>query len=130
MGETASIGIVDFSITGLVRPATEQVLAASSANPVPGEGMEYVLVDLVEVCIPPIHQECFIRVKDMRLIGANGVEYRPQNVLNHPFMMPNRHIQGGTTAYGYVAFIVAHSEEALIFSYQPDAEGRVYLATE
>ena len=93
-GATASVGIVDFTIADLVRPATERVLAASSANPKPSKGMEYVLVDLIEVCAAETYQECFIKVHNMRLIGSTGIERRPQNLNDVPLMFPNRHING------------------------------------
>jgi hypothetical protein len=130
LGAKASVGVFDLLITGLIRPATEKVLAASSANPSPEEGMEYVLVDLVEVCKPPVHQECFIRVSDMRLIGSSGIERRPKHIIGEPFLLPNRHIFGGDTAYGYVAFVVDQDETDLVFFFESDSKETVYLATE
>lgn len=130
LGETGTVGLVDFIITEMVRPATDKILTASSANPEPEEGMEYVLVDLVEVCALPVYNECYIRISDMRLIGSSGIVRRPKNVVGLPFMMPNRHIFGGTTAYGYVAFIVDQTEEDLVFYYERQNEGIIYLATE
>lgn len=129
-GASVSSGIIDFSIAGLIRPATVMVLEASSANPKPKTGTEYVLVNLVEVCAAPVHIECFIRVQDMKLVGSTGIERRSLNLVDIPFMLPNRHIKGGSTAYGYVAFMVDQNEEELVFYYEAGSDETVYLSTE
>ena len=129
-GSTASIGTVAFTIVDLIRPATEKVLAASSANPKPEEGMEYVLITVSEDCVGPTHLECFINVDSMKLIGSVGIERRPQTLVGIHFMLWNRHLFGGTAGLGYVAFIVDQNEEDLVFYYESDSEGTVYLSTE
>jgi hypothetical protein len=133
-GSKASLGRIDFVVVDLVRPATQQVLAASSANPVPGEGMEYVLVDIVATCATPTHLECWVKDHEMRLIGSSGIERRIQYLsgidqgLHH--LMGSAHLKGGGAAFGWVPFIVDQNEEDLVFYYEMDNVGVVYLATE
>ena len=130
-GSTASVGIVDFTIVDLIQLATAKVMAASSANPKPEEGMEYVLVDVNAVCVGPVHLECWIKVHNMKLIGSAGIERRAHQNLQGIFrFFESWHLKGGSTAYGYAAFIVDQNEEDLVFYYESDSEGTVYLSTE
>lgn len=134
LGSKASLGRIEFVVVDLVRPATQQVLAASSANPIPEEGMEYVLVDLVATCATPVHLECWVKEYEMRLIGSTGIERKPKNLmgvdrgLHH--LMGSAHLRGGGAAFGWVPFIVNQNEGNLIFYYEMDTGGVVYLATE
>ena len=130
-GETANIGKVEFLISGLIRPANELVSQASDANRKPPEGMEYVFVDLAEACAAPIHIECFISVRDMRLIGSSGIERRSIKIIGHPVMMGDKHIKGGTPGYGFVAFMVGEDESDLMFYYDSgEGDEMVYLLVE
>jgi hypothetical protein len=134
LGSKASLGRIEFVVVDLVRPATQQVVAASSANPIPEEGMEYVLVDIIATCATPVHLECWVKDHEMRLIGSTGIERRPQYLagidqgLHH--LLGSAHLRGGGAAFGWVPFIVDQSEEDLVFYYQMDTDKVVYLATE
>jgi hypothetical protein len=133
-GSKASLGRIDFVVVDLVRPATQQVLAASSTNPIPEEGMEYVFVDIIATCATPVHLECWVKDHEMRLIGSTGIERRPQYLtgiergLHH--LLGSAHLMGGGAAFGWVPFIVDQDEEDLVFYYEMDSGGVVYLATE
>lgn len=133
-GSKASLERIDFVVVDLVRPATQQVLAASSTNPVPEEGMEYIFVDIIATCATPVHLECWVKDHEMRLIGSTGIERRPQYLtgiergLHH--LLGSAHLKGGRAAFGWVPFIVDQDEEDLVFYYEMDSGGVVYLATE
>ncbi|MGD8814008.1 MAG: hypothetical protein PVI78_05985 [Anaerolineales bacterium] len=130
LGLKASLGAIDFLVADLIRPATEIVLDASSANPKPDEGMEYVFVDLIGACVGPRHVECWIKQNHMRLIGSTGIERRPKNLSGLFYLFESWHIMGGDTAYGWVAFIVAQNEGDLVFYYETNIAGTIYLSTE
>lgn len=129
-GETATIGKVEFMINGLIRPADEIVLNASDANRPPPEGMEYVFVYVVEVCAVPKHVECFVRARDMRLIGSSGIERRPIDIIDYPVILWNRHLIGGAPGFGFVAFMVDQDEHDLVFYYLSGGDEISYLSIE
>lgn len=129
-GSKGSLGVLDFLVVDLIRPATNIVMDASSANLKPDEGMEYVFVSLIAACVGPRHLECWIRQSNMRLIGSNGIERRPISISNIHYLFRNRHIAGGDTALGWAAFIVDQNEDDLVYYYETELDGTIYLSTE
>jgi hypothetical protein len=103
---------------------------ASSANLKPDEGMEFVFVNLIGACVGPRHVECWIRENNMRLIGSNGIERRSISIPEIHYLFRCRHIRGGDTALGWVAFVVDKNEDELVFYYETELDGTIYLSTD
>jgi hypothetical protein len=129
-GSKGSLGVIDFLVVDFIRPATNIVMDASSANIKPDEGMEYVFVSLLASCVGPRHLECWIKQNNMRLIGSNGIERRPKSISEIQYLFRSWHIKGGDTACGWVGFIVDQNEDDFVFYYETELDGTIYLSTE
>jgi len=64
------------------------------------------------------------------LVGSSGKVIKPVTIYGLPTRFYNRHMPGGQSAFGSVAFIIDQRETNLIFYYSDETENVVYLETD
>ena len=130
LGSRGRVGYLEMWVRDMIFPATDHLMETSPDIPAPGPGMEYILIDLADVCIaPPTEIDCYVRIYNMRLMGSSNTVRKPVNFPGFPLLLYNHHMRGGIHVFGYVAFIVERYEEDFVFFFESESGETVYLAT-
>lgn len=130
-GSRVSIENSEYQIRGIIRPATKQVLDFSTDIPAPKDREEYILIEIVETCnSPPSGLDCYFRNNNMRLTSSSGIIRKPIDVPGLPYILTNRHMPGGNSISGYLAFIVNKDETDLVLYFKSETGETIFLAVE
>ena len=130
IGESVPLaGTLSVGVIGVIRPATDIVLAASPANPTPPQGSEYLLANVSLECIAPEENPCDVSLGvQFHVTDAAGAIYEEvPDLLGIPNQFRVSQQSGGSIAQGTVAFIVPVSDNGLVLEFiWPNMTG-VYL---
>lgn len=121
---------MSFTVTDMVRPANDIVIAGNQFNSLPEDGKEYIFVELNVVCQKSSDEKCsFTPVLNLNLIGSNGIEYDPEIfIAGVNNLLESTEFYGGASIKGYIPFIVGVGETDLVLLYEPLLGDTFYLA--
>ncbi|NLD31929.1 MAG: DUF4352 domain-containing protein [Trichococcus flocculiformis] len=119
-----------FTVTSIVRPANDIVMAGNQFNTKTEENQEYIFVELNVICKKSSDEKCSINPTfNMKLIGSNGIEYDPDIFLaGVKGLLETTEFYGDASVKGYIPFIVGVGETDLVLLYDPFLGDTFYLA--
>jgi hypothetical protein len=122
-GSNVGVYTIFISVLDAIRPADDLVEAANPSNPRPGEGMQYMFVEVALLCDLTSDSTCSLSPSDdFRLVGSSGVLIEPTELPQAPDgMLQVAEFFGGSSISGYVPFIISKAETDLILVFSPSS---------
>ena len=130
IGSEVVVDEMAFLVLGFTRSATSIVLGANQFNDEPGDGQEYVLVDVQISCQKSSDDKCNISTFYFNLIGSSGIVRDREFVASLDGLLEDGEFFGGAVLSGGIPFIINTDETEILLLYEELFGDTFYLAVE
>lgn len=116
-------------LSQLVRPGDDLIRAGGEDNPLPGQGQEYLLLQITNQCIRMGQDQCYVSSFDFQILDAAGNGLHPlDNLSGVEGLYSYKEFANGSSNRGFLVFLVDQAGEYQTLAYKAFHGETVYLS--
>lgn len=127
VGSSILVEGMEFTGTGMVRPADSIVSKGNYFNYKPATGEEWLFIKLSVTCKKTSDEHCILSTNSFKALGSNGILVDGLGAAGVDGLLQDTTFYGGANVTGNLSFVVTKGDKSLLLVYQSTLGDSFYL---